>query len=141
MELAVRATLGGSGALQLGVRVSADGSEQTLIRVDPADGALTVDMTRSTLADNVQRVFPIIMGKPVETNVQPAPFVLEKGEVLDLRVFIDKSIIEVYANDRQCVTARVYPNRDDATGVTLRCGAGVEVQTIDAWQMQRTNGV
>lgn len=46
-----------------------------------------------------------------------APFALKEGEKLHLRVFIDKSVIEIYANHRQAITRRVYPERDDSTGV------------------------
>jgi beta-fructofuranosidase len=58
-----------------------------------------------------------------------------------LRVFIDKSIIEIYANGRQCITTRVYPTRDDSDGITLKCSGGAFVRAIDAWDMVRTNGV
>ena len=36
---------------------------------------------------------------------------LRTGEALQLRVFVDKSVIEVFANDRQAITRRVYPER------------------------------
>ena len=34
-----------------------------------------------------------------------APFALKKGEDLALRVFIDKNLVEVFANDRQAAVA------------------------------------
>ena len=34
--------------------------------------------------------------------VRPLSFSLQDGERLRLRVFVDKSVVEVYANDRQC---------------------------------------
>src|SRR4029077_19431124 len=39
---------------------------------------------------------------------------------LELRVFIDRSIVEVFVNSRLCVAVRVYPGRSDSTGVSLR---------------------
>ena len=45
------------------------------------------------------------------------------GETLKLRIFIDRSFIEVFANGKQCVAERVYPGREDSKGVSIRsCG-------------------
>ena len=52
------------------------------------------------------------------------PLLLADGENLRLQVFIDRSLIEVYANDRQCLTARVYPAGPDSTGVSLFARGG-----------------
>jgi sucrose-6-phosphate hydrolase SacC (GH32 family) len=92
--------------------------EQTVITIDLAAGTLSVDTTRSratftpppvtdpsapkTDPDEMRVMFPV-MGQspaPVETPVQIAPFSLKFGEALALRVFIDKSVLEVFANVR-----------------------------------------
>ena len=138
LELAVDADLPGGSALEVGVRVSADGSERTIIRVDRANDTLSIDTTSSSLADNISRIFPIIRADGTDTPVQIAPFELEEGERLSLRVFIDKSIVEVYANRRQCVTGRIYPTREDSAGVTLGCVNGAVVRSVNAWEMERT---
>lgn len=66
-----------------------------------------------------------------------APIYLAPGETLKLRVFIDKSVVEVFANGRQCLAVRVYPGRADSTGVSLRAqGADALLRSLDAWQMQ-----
>jgi beta-fructofuranosidase len=41
------------------------------------------------------------------------------GERLTLRVFVDKSVVEVFANNRQAIGRRVYPERIDSLGVIL----------------------
>ena len=86
---------------------------------------LTLDTSySSTLAGALSR--------PPET----APIVLEQDEPLRLRVFIDRSIVEVFANGRQCVAARVYPGRDDSVGVSLKAqGSDATLRSLDAWQM------
>lgn len=62
---------------------------------------------------------------------------LEPGEPLRLRVFVDKSVVEVFANGRQCLAVRVYPGRDDSTGISLRAqGQGALVKRLDVWQME-----
>ena len=56
--------------------------------------------------------------------------------MLRLRVFIDHSVVEVFANGKQCVAARVYPGREDSTGVSLRAqGSGAVLRSLSAWQM------
>jgi beta-fructofuranosidase len=54
-----------------------------------------------------------------------------------LRVFVDKSVVEVFVNDRQCVAVRVYPDRDDSVGVSFRSqGREAVLKSLDAWQMK-----
>ena len=65
-----------------------------------------------------------------------APFELVDGEPLTLRVFIDKSVVEVFAGDKQCVTLRVYPERNESVGVSIRAqGSDAMLLSFDAWQM------
>jgi sucrose-6-phosphate hydrolase SacC (GH32 family) len=68
--------------------------------------------------------------------VQVAPLELSPGEPLRLRIFIDRSILEVFANGRQCVTQRFYPSRPDSLGVKLFAREGAaKVTRLDAWRM------
>ena len=73
------------------------------------------------------------MCRPPETaQVEMGP-----DEPLKLHVFIDRSIVEVFINGRQCVTARVYPDRSDSIGVSLRAqGKDAKLRSLDAWQMK-----
>ncbi|MDP7135132.1 MAG: GH32 C-terminal domain-containing protein, partial [Planctomycetota bacterium] len=75
---------------------------------------------------------PDIQARPPEI----APFDLEEGEALKLRILIDRSVVEVFANGRQCVALRVYPERSDSLGLSLRAqGQEALLKTLDAWQM------
>ncbi|MDA0838766.1 MAG: glycoside hydrolase family 32 protein [Planctomycetota bacterium] len=88
--------------------------------------ALVMDSSRSSLA-------PDILARPPEI----APFDLGKSEVLKLRVFIDRSVVEVFANSRQCLALRVYPERKDSLGVSLRAqGREALLRSLDVWQMK-----
>ena len=42
------------------------------------------------------------------------------SDPLKLRIFIDRSIVEVFANNKQYLAMRVYPERGDSLGVSLR---------------------
>ncbi|MCY4435802.1 MAG: glycoside hydrolase family 32 protein [Chloroflexi bacterium] len=62
---------------------------------------------------------------------------LDPDEPLRLRVFVDRSVVEVFANGKQCVAVRVYPGRGDSTGVSLRAqGSPAHLRSLDAWQMR-----
>ena len=73
------------------------------------------------------------MPRPPETG----SFRLPHGENLKLSIFIDKSIIEVFANSRQCLVARVHPTNwsDDRSVSLLSRGADAELIKCNAWTM------
>jgi len=115
-------------ATQAGVMVncSEDGREQTKIYYDANEKKLKFDGTLSS----------IDMGK---RNIEIAPFELQKGEVLVLRVFIDKSIVEVFSNDRQAIGRSVYPKLG-GTGIKLFSkGGDVKVISVKAWELMPSN--
>jgi beta-fructofuranosidase len=64
--------------------------------------------------------------------VQVGPLSLAAGEHLRLHVFIDQSVIEVFANERACITSRVYPARADSDGLRP---FGDGFIGADVWQM------
>ena len=87
--------------------------------------ALIIDTSRSSL-------LPDILARTPEI----APFELKDGEKLTLRIFIDKSVIEVFANDRQCLAVRVYPKCEDSVYVSIRAsGNNAILQSLNSWSM------
>jgi beta-fructofuranosidase len=70
-------------------------------------------------------------------RLMDAPLALGAEEDLELRVFVDRSVIEVFANGRACHTARFYPERDDCTRVALFTrGGGAQLLGVRAWEMR-----
>jgi len=64
-----------------------------------------------------------------------ASFYFEEEEKLYLRVFIDKSVVEVFVNGKQALAARVYPQAN-STGISLKSqGSSSELLKFEAWQM------
>jgi len=58
------------------------------------------------------------------------------GEV-DLRVFVDRSIVEVFVNDRACLTTRVYPGTAEADRIDLLAiGGTAELRSLHVWKMR-----
>jgi len=139
LELELEAGLAEAGALALKVCCSPGGEEQTVILCDRREGSLLIDTTRSSLDPEVWRPFPI-MRRDTESQdvpVQAAPFQLRSGERLKLRVFLDRTMLEVFANGRQCLTQRIYPTRGDSLGVSLFAArGGAKVHALTAWEMR-----
>jgi sucrose-6-phosphate hydrolase SacC (GH32 family) len=136
-------TIAPGDAQRFGVRVrcSPDGEEQTVIEYDPAAKHLKIDVAKSSL-ENVKYYTFCMMGGENNPPVtaQAAPFALQEGEKLHLQVFLDRSILEVFANGRQCITQRIYPTRSDSLGVVLLSeGSTAEVEALEAWEMAATN--
>lgn len=117
-----------STAKQAGVKVrtSPGGEEETLLYYDADSKTLCFDSTKS--------------GTDGRRVLEKAPLDLKAGEPLTLRIFVDKSIVEVYANDRQAICRRVYPGRSDSLGVVLFArGGNAKFTDIKAWEMMPSN--
>jgi beta-fructofuranosidase len=63
------------------------------------------------------------------------PFELKKGEDLNLRIFLDKSMVEVFVNDRQ---AAVYMHQHDKdnVGISLFSKGGDITAKVKGWKMK-----
>ncbi len=120
LEMALTIEPGDAEEFGLKVRCSPDGEEQTAIVCAPR--AKTLRTECGTLKKQV------------------APFELKPGEPLQLRVFLDRSVLEVFANGRQCLTQRIYPTRADSLGIKLFSrGGGMKVKKLDVWDMSPVN--
>jgi len=83
--------------------------------------------------------FIISSGKSSKTlnvgYIQP-PFELKEGEDLTLRIFIDKHLIEVFANDRQAAVGWHDYDADDLHVSLFSTGGDLKVKSVSAWQMK-----
>jgi len=85
-----------------------------------------IDSSRSSILPDVRCRAP-----------EMGPVAIGENEPLRLRVFVDRSVVEVFVNGRQCVAVRVYPGREDSVGVSLRSqGRDAVLKSLDAWQMK-----
>ena len=71
-----------------------ENNERVLVIYNRAEGMLRVDTRQSGS-----------LNRPV---LEEAPLVLAENEQLELILYIDKSVLEVFANDRQAITRRIY---------------------------------
>ena len=134
-------------AMQCGVKVrsSPDFMEETSVTYDQSRKVLRIEVGKSSLDKKKKpRTFAMNFmlpkgSKDPQVDAQEAPFELYEGELLTLRIYLDHSIMEVYANGRQCITQRIWPTLPDSVGVAFFAhGGAAKVKTLEAWDMSPT---
>jgi beta-fructofuranosidase len=115
------------------VRQSPKSTEVTKLIFDIQAGLITVDRSHSSLEN---------LGT---TSPDSGVFHLLLNEDLQIQIFVDNSILEIYANDRFALTSRIYPTLDTSVGasydfgdfdegnVEFRCWEGLK----DAWPSRK----
>jgi beta-fructofuranosidase len=131
MELVAEINPKGSQMVELNVLRSPNKEEYTRIaffrdRGFRGQSLITIDSSYSSISPDVRSRAP-----------ETASLAFGREETLKLRVFIDRSVVEVFVNGKQCLALRVYPEREDSVGVSLRSqGQEAELRSLDAWQMR-----
>lgn len=130
----------GADIIELNVLRSPDSEEYTRLSIYPHGGYVRSDRPQYgwvrdsiIVLDNARAsTLPDALPRPPEQ----ARFVLGKDEPIRLRVFIDRSVVEVFVNSKQYAALRVYPGREDSLGVSLRArGKEAKLASLDVWTM------
>ena len=123
LELSAVIDMDDAQQVALELRCSPDGQERTTVRYDAQKAQLCID-TRAASSDE-------------ETQGELHCVALDlAGQRLRLRVFVDRSVVEVFANERVCLTSRIYPTRTDSSGVSLTAARGrARLVSFDVWEM------
>jgi sucrose-6-phosphate hydrolase SacC (GH32 family) len=125
LEIFLECELSEADAVGVKVRCSQDDTEQTRIVYDRASQRLEIDRERSSLDPEVQR------------DRRGGALPLAGEETLKLHVFLDRSVVEVFGNNRMCVTSRIYPTRPDSLGIDVFTRTGnAELKALDVWTMR-----
>ncbi len=123
LELELDVALGDATAFELTVFESPGSEERTPIRYTH-EGELRVERAASS------------QDHRATTDTQRMT-VTPHDEALSLQVFLDGSVIELYANQRHCLTSRVYPTRSDSTGLSVRAEGGqATVESLSVWRLR-----
>jgi sucrose-6-phosphate hydrolase SacC (GH32 family) len=128
VELELALDPGSSVRRGLVLRKTPDNAEHTDLYVDPARKRFEIDRNHTTLDPDMRSY-----------GVQGGSFDAA-GEHLRLRVFLDRSMVEAYLNERKSLTSRVFPARLDATGLALMAAPGDRVVSLKVWRMAALNG-
>ena len=110
--------LAGTERFVFNVRESPSSAEVTKTVFDLANHRISIHRSRSSLEN---------LG---ENSPDEGKFFLLPGEDLDVRIVVDNSIIEVFANGRFAVTSRVYPSLESSNGVSWDFG-GYDEEGVD----------
>ena len=135
--LELKLSITNEDADQFGIKVCASpgGEEETVIYFEPDNNKMKIDLRKTSLNEDLMGAHYIPTGL-----IQEADLKLESDESLDLHIFIDRSVLEVFVNDQLCLTQRIYPTRDDGKGIVLFSKRGkIEVPVIDSWQIHPSN--
>jgi beta-fructofuranosidase len=131
MEIVAEIDPNGAPMVEMNVLRSPNREEFTRIAFFPNRGFRGKSVI--VLDSSYASVLPDVRSRSPES----APVDIGRDEPLKLRVFIDKSVVEVFVNGKQCVAVRVYPGREDSLGVSLRSqGREARLKSLDAWQME-----
>ncbi|KAJ5690694.1 hypothetical protein N7462_005086 [Penicillium macrosclerotiorum] len=121
-----------TGMTGVTICASPDGEEYTNVYFDPSENSIVVDRTHSSLISMFANSSHIGYFKPHKIwSASDKPSM----EEIQMDIFVDGSLIEVYVNDRFALTSRIYPSREDSNGIALFTGpdAHVEYSRVEIW--------
>lgn len=110
----------GNNTPGLVIRLSPDQTEYTIITYDRLTRVLRIDRSHSSLDNDVM------------CDIRTAPVDLMPDEAIKLHVFLDRSVVEVFANEREVMATRIYPTRPDSLGFNI---VGGNLTSFEAWEL------
>jgi len=119
LEIVAEIDPGDAKKFGLKLRRSPRGAEETLIVYDREDGRLVVDCRRSSKSEAAHKRQYVSRTYSAASNIYATPLALRRGERLKLHVFLDRSVVEVFANGHTCLSSRVYPTQPNSLGVDV----------------------
>ena len=123
LEIVAEVDAGRAEEIALKVLGSPEGDEETVVLFDAREDRVSLDRGRA----GVKREH---CGQAVYDSLK-----LGEKETLRLHVFVDRTIVEVFANGRACVFGRIPPPREDSVNVSLVARGGqATLVRLDAWK-------
>lgn len=120
----VRLEFATSDATEVGlaVRVSPDATEETLIVVRLDEGMVHIDRSRSSPLEGADR------------STHGGSVAPQASDKVRLHIFVDRSVIEVFVNDRHHFATRVYPS-PSSNGIALLASSPTAVTALELWEL------
>lgn len=142
LEIELEIEAGSAASCGVKVRCSPDGAEETAVALNTAARAVEIEFGKATLRTDL--AFARWDAK-LERPVQSAPLQFDPARPVTLRVFVDHSVVEVFAGAgagaeaqpfERYLAQRIYPTRPDALQVKLFSRGGrALVHRIRAWRL------
>jgi fructan beta-fructosidase len=125
--LDITTTINGGNANRFGVKVFVGNGEETVIGYDAAAEELYIDRTRS---GNVSF-------HPQFASVSRAPLRLGRDGTLRLRILVDHSSVEAFADQNQrVITDQVFPSAASDRVQLFAEGGTATFRSLNMWQME-----
>ncbi|MCD2347568.1 glycoside hydrolase family 32 protein [Clostridium guangxiense] len=126
VEVSMEIQISGGENFSLNLLEAPNDEEKTVVRYDAVNGEILVDRTKSSISNEVHK------------TVLKSPLKKQKGEVLNLRIFIDHSIIEVFADSKVCISTRIYPTLESSENISIELNKGnkLNVKKLSVWKMK-----
>lgn len=104
---------------------SADGEEKTSIIYNGSTKSFSVDRKKSSLSE-------VCHNTELKGNVE-----IDEDGILKLHIFIDHSVLEVFANYRESISTRVYPIKEDSENIriSVQNGNALNIKSFDIYEM------
>lgn len=125
LEIRLELEPGASNEVGLHVRRSPGAEEQTLLFYDVEEGTFNINRNRTSLDPTSPKG---ILGGPLDLA----------DENLRLHIYLDKSMLQAYANNKRSITSRIYATREDALGLRLWQEpevSGARVVSMQVWRL------
>ena len=126
--LEIIAKIDPASAFKVGIKVCCDPEqkEETAIVYDTREGIVTLDVSNSTYDRNL-----------VFTASERCFLGIGQDGLLNLHIFVDRSVVECVVNNREYLGKRIYPQLADSQEVRIFVeGGNVIFKSIDTWQIK-----
>jgi beta-fructofuranosidase len=118
-------------------KIKGDALEIEIECETPAAKEFGIDVMWNEKQDQKMRIALNKEARTIKVGSVTAPFELKAGEKLVLRIFIDKHLVEVFANDIQAVFAKDSKYDSERIGTRLFAEGGeFKVKSVTAWKMR-----
>lgn len=131
LDIQMQIARAGARAIRISVLQSADKREHTDVILHmptahrPQIGYLTVDTANASLRTDIQSRIP-----------ETTKFDLAEDEPLNVRILLDKCMLEVFVNDRVVLMQMMYPTLEDSDHVSVTAvGGDADIQSARIYQM------
>ena len=107
----------------LSFRRTPDAQEKIDLTYDPVAKRFEIDRRKHSLDPDMRG--REIDGGPLDLGSAP----------VSLRLFLDRSMVEAYINERKSITSRAFPSRDDALGLRIIGAPQARVIRLRVWRL------
>ena len=130
MEIHMKIDPKNAKAIEIKVFRHPEKKEYMSIRLDPGveeeKDHITLDVSNISLLKGLKKQPPEV-----------APLRRVKNEPLDLRIFVDRCIVEVFANKQRWMLLRAYPTLEKSDGVSVQANGGdASLLRFESWKMR-----